>query len=160
MGRAWYKKGFNKNWVPPDFLQVLCPQASKLAQGFIPSLFSQPFIPAGFYFSPRKELYATCYDAALLLERYVCVFLFLKWLQTSPQGFLGGTHGKEPACQCRRHKIPGSGRCPAGGHGNPLRYSCLENPMDRGAWRATVHGVEKSQTRLKQLSRHAYLSTP
>ena len=45
--------------------------------------------------------------------------------------------------------IPGSGRSPGGGHGNPLQYSCLENPMDRGAWRATVHGVAKSQTRVK-----------
>ena len=45
--------------------------------------------------------------------------------------------------------IPGSGRSPAGGHGNPLQYSCLENPMDRGAWRATVHGVTKRRTQLK-----------
>ena len=42
--------------------------------------------------------------------------------------------------------IPGSGRSPEGGHGNPLQYSCLENPMDRGAWRATVHGITKSRT--------------
>ena len=42
--------------------------------------------------------------------------------------------------------IPGSGRSPGGGNGNPLQYSCLENPMDRGAWGATVHGVAKSQT--------------
>ena len=41
--------------------------------------------------------------------------------------------------------IPGSRRSPGGGHGNPLQYSCLENSMDRGAWRATVHGVAKSQ---------------
>ena len=41
--------------------------------------------------------------------------------------------------------IPGSGRSPGGRHGNPLQYSCLENPMDRGAWWATVHGVAKSQ---------------
>ena len=41
---------------------------------------------------------------------------------------------------------PGSGRFPGGGHGNPLQYSCLENPMDRGAWPATVHRVAKSQT--------------
>ena len=45
--------------------------------------------------------------------------------------------------------IPGSGRFPGGGHGNPLQYSFLENPMDRGAWRATHHGVEKSRTQLK-----------
>ena len=45
--------------------------------------------------------------------------------------------------------IPGSGRSPGGGHGNPLQYSGLENPMDRGAWQATVHWVVKSQTQLK-----------
>ena len=48
--------------------------------------------------------------------------------------------------------IPGSGRFPGGEHGNLLQYSCLENPMDRGAWRTTVHGVTKSHTQLKQLS--------
>ena len=48
--------------------------------------------------------------------------------------------------------IPGWGRSPGGGHGNPLQHSCLENPMERGAWRATVHGAAKSQTRLKQLT--------
>ena len=42
--------------------------------------------------------------------------------------------------------IPGSGRSPGGGHGNPLQYSCLENPMDRGDWWATVHGVTESDT--------------
>ena len=50
--------------------------------------------------------------------------------------------------------IPRLERSPGGGHENPLQYSCLENPMDRGAWRATVHGVAKSWTQLKQLSRH------
>ena len=48
--------------------------------------------------------------------------------------------------------IPGLGRFPGGGHGNPLQYSCLENPMNREAWKATVYGVTKSQTRLKILS--------
>ena len=45
---------------------------------------------------------------------------------------------------------PGLGRAPGAGTGNPLQYSCLENPMDRGAWRATVHGVAKSWTRQSQ----------
>ena len=44
--------------------------------------------------------------------------------------------------------IPVSGRAPGEGNGNTLQYSCLENPMDRGAWQATVHGVAKSQTQL------------
>ena len=53
--------------------------------------------------------------------------------------------------------IPGSGRSPGEGHGHPLQYSCLENPMDRGAWRTMVHRVRKSWTQLKQLSIQALL---
>ena len=48
--------------------------------------------------------------------------------------------------------IPGSGRSPGGGHGSPLQYSCLENPMGRGVWWAAVHGVTKSWAQLKRLS--------
>ena len=48
--------------------------------------------------------------------------------------------------------IPGLGRSPGGGHGNPLQYSYLENPIDRGVWWATVHGIAKSWTQLKPLS--------
>ena len=54
--------------------------------------------------------------------------------------------------------IPGLGRSPGGGHGNPLHYSCLENPKDRGVWWATVHGITKSRTWLKQLSMHTHKS--
>ena len=62
-------------------------------------------------------------------------------------GFPGGASGKEPVCQYRRDVglIPESGRCPGEGNGNPFQYSCLENPMDRGAWRAMVHGISKNQ---------------
>ena len=52
--------------------------------------------------------------------------------------------------------IPGSGRYPGGGHGNPLQYSCLGNPMDRGAWGVTIRGVAKSQTQLKRLSMNTH----
>ena len=51
--------------------------------------------------------------------------------------------------------IPESGRSPGGGHGNSLQYSCLENPLDRGAWWAAVHGVAKSETQLKRLGTNA-----
>ena len=71
-------------------------------------------------------------------------------------GLPGGSVGKEPACNAGDGRdtgsIPGSGRSPGGGHGNPLQYPSLENPMDRGAWQATVHVVTKSQTQLKRLS--------
>ena len=65
-------------------------------------------------------------------------------------GFPGGTSGKEPACQCRRHNRSGFDL----GNGNLLQYSCLENPMDKGAWEATVHRVGKSQIWLNRLSMH------
>ena len=59
----------------------------------------------------------------------------------------GGSDGKESACNPGDpDSIPGSGRSPGEGNGYPLQYSCLENPMDRGAWRAKVHGVSKSHT--------------
>ena len=65
------------------------------------------------------------------------------------QGSPRGSGGKEPACNAGDlGSIPGLGRSPGEGNGNPLQYSCLENPMDREAWRAAVHGVTKSQTQL------------
>jgi len=68
-------------------------------------------------------------------------------LHKSPLGFPGGSVGKEPACNAGDIKdvgsIPGSGRSPGGGHGNLLQYSCLENPMDRGVWRATIHRLQR-----------------
>ena len=68
-------------------------------------------------------------------------------------GFPGGSEVKASACNARDlGSIPGSGRFPGKGNGNPLQYSCLENPMDRGAWRATVHGVAKSWTRLSDFT--------
>ena len=63
--------------------------------------------------------------------------------------FLGGSDGKEPACNSvDPGSIPGSGRSPGEGNGNPLQYSCLKNSMDRGDWQATVHGDVKSWAQL------------
>ena len=70
--------------------------------------------------------------------------------------FLGGSDGKESACsEGDPGSIPGFGRSPGEGNVYPLQYSCLVNPMDRGAWRATVHRVTKNQTQLRQLSTHS-----
>ena len=64
-------------------------------------------------------------------------------------GFTGSSDGKESACNVGdRSSIPGLGRSPVEGNGNPLQYSCLGNPTDRGAWWATAHGVAKSWTQL------------
>ena len=68
-------------------------------------------------------------------------------------GFPGGSDSKASACNAGDPgSIPGSGRSHEEGNGTPLQYSCLENPMDGGAWWATVHGVGKSQTRLSDFT--------
>ena len=78
------------------------------------------------------------------------------WLPpTSTMGLPQWPSGKEAAYNTGdAGSIPGLGRSPGGGHGNPLQYSCLENPMDRGAWWARMHGVAKSQMPLQGLSRY------
>ena len=70
-------------------------------------------------------------------------------------GFPGASLGEKIHLQCRRCRFNPWIRKSPGGHDNPLQYSCLEAPRDRGAWQATVHRVTKSQTQLKQLSMHA-----
>ena len=75
-------------------------------------------------------------------------------------GFPGGVVVKNPPASAGDIRdmglIPGSGRSPGGGYGHPLQYTCVENPMDRGAWLAIVLKVAKSRTQLKQLSMHAH----
>ena len=69
--------------------------------------------------------------------------------------FLGCSDGKESACNKEDLGLtPGSGRSPGEGNGYPLQYSCLENSMDRGASRATIHGITKGRTRLSNKHTH------
>ena len=76
----------------------------------------------------------------------ICILVYLLRVD---KGFPDGLDSKESACNAGDLcSIPGSGRFPGGGHGNALQSSCLENSLDRGAWRATVHGDTKSQTQL------------
>ena len=89
----------------------------------------------------------------------------LEWPPASFYGFPGVTMVKNPLASAGDTRdlgsIPGSGRSPGAENGNLLQYSCLENPTDRGAWWATVHGVTKSQTRLSDFmttSRHCIWS--
>ena len=66
------------------------------------------------------------------------------------RGFPAGSDSKESACNAGDlGLIPRLGRPPGGGHGNPVQYSCLENPVDRGVWQVIVHSVAQSQTQLK-----------
>ena len=83
--------------------------------------------------------------------------VFLNW---SIVDFSSGSDDKESAYNARNSGlIPGLGRSPGRGNDKPLQYSCLENSVDRGAWRATVHGVAKSRTRLRDLHTHTHTHT-
>ena len=74
------------------------------------------------------------------------------------RGFSMGSDGKESACNAGDPGlIPGSGRSLGEGNSYPLQYSCLENPTDRGAWQAIIHGVAKSQTQLSHSHFHFHL---
>ena len=73
--------------------------------------------------------------------------------QVIHRGFPGGSEDKASACNAGDSgSMPGLGRSPGEGNGNPLQYSCLENPMDREAWRAIVHGATKSWIRLSDFT--------
>ena len=79
-------------------------------------------------------------------------------LQRNQCDFPGGSNGKESACNAGDHsRIPGSERSPGKGNGNPLQYSCLENPMDRGAWQATVHEVPRVNPNDQEISHSMWL---
>ena len=101
-----------------------------------------------FCFSGEAWLIHHCF--ALSPINYVMYECFPYNLHTRiDSGFPVGSDGKESACNAGNlGSIPGLGRSPGKGHGNPLQYSVLEISMDRGAWRATVHGIAESQTRL------------
>ena len=75
------------------------------------------------------------------IDLNICIYVYINI------GFPSDSVGKETTCNAGDSgSISGCERSPGEGNGNPLKYSCLENPMDRGAWQATVHGVSKSQT--------------
>ena len=87
---------------------------------------------------PHKKLYKNVYSLFTHNCQNLTVITMSFW------GFPPSSVGKESVCNAGdMGSIPGSGRSPGEGNGNPLQYSCLENPMDRGALRATVHGVAR-----------------
>jgi len=124
---------------------------------------TNPFYPQGIWDSYRACDLELCHLRSHFLLLMVRIkipvppkLLGLNEPHRKKNSFPGGVSGKELACQWRRLKRHGFDPCVGKilgeEHDNPFQYSCLENPMDRGAWRATVHGVVKSQTWMKQLS--------
>ena len=89
---------------------------------------------------------------------YVKIYPSALLIQTEQNDcFAGGSDGKESACNVGDlGSIPGLGRHLGEGNGNPFQFSCLENPVDRGSWRAAVYGVTKSRTQLSEFRVYIY----
>ena len=105
-------------------------------------------------FDPEEALKSQGNSRLIYLKivSYTQMALQIHTLDLFMVGFPVDADGKDSACNARDgHSIPGSARSPGGGHGNPLQYSYLESPMDRGAWWATVHVVTKNRTQLTLL---------
>ena len=117
-----------------DFIWVIC--LGSLISSFFLSV-TQPESPLGMSFLMLCEIFN-------VLISFICLFLAIP---CSIWGFPSGSDSKEFACNAGdRDLIPGSGRALGEGNGYPLQYFCLENPMDRGTWWATVLGIAKSWT--------------
>ena len=119
------------------------------------------------YFLNTQVLFVDCYISCMQLiqSHTFCLILKANLLKRSQYPYFGASQlalmVKNPPANADTGLIPGSGRSPRGGSGssmfkNPVQCSCLENPMDRGAWQATVHGVAKSGPRLKLLNTHVH----
>ena len=165
------------SFLPADLYNLVSrvhPSQSKSERGSLP--FPHDLVPL----NPCFVLYKTISMEQSLMARQthrVCdllplgeCFRICQWIPSrcrrnisnrlrSGMGFPGGSDRREPACNAGDPcSIRGAGRSPEEGRGNPLQYSRLENPMDRGAWRATVHGVAESQTRLKRVNAYTYIA--
>ena len=138
---------------PPAGIHSLPWAGLNLAEQFYHALTSLQ----NWHFSQAPSAYVSpsihCFPCCSPCQKYpfsIFMFYFTKSIVLA-RGFPSGPDGKESACQWKRHGFSpwvGLARSPGEGKGNPLQYSCLGNPMDRGAWYATVHGVTKSQTQV------------
>ena len=144
------------SWILPLFyLQSHCQTQGQL--GFFLLLSSRSFTVVCFPLRSVIHFELVFVEGVRFVSRST-VFFFFFFLHANIQliGLSWWLSSKESSCSARvagdMGLIPGSGRSPEGGHGNPLQHSCLENPVERGAWRAMVHRVAKSQTWLKQLA--------
>ena len=121
-------------------------------------------------YDSQTKITETCIYKSTIEYAYIhtlCGLFILIYLPNYCEGFPGGTVGTNARAKARDARsvglIPGTGRSPEEGNGNPLQYCCLRNPMDRGAWQATVRGVAKSWTQLSSYTQpppHCQLSHP
>ena len=162
--REHFKQKLNKNFIVPETLYLTKTFLQRFSSQCYVYMYRkwQPtpvFLPGKFYGQSNSEGYSPWGLKESDVTEYKCIIYPNTYTHMS---FPGGASGKELVNEgdlTDLGLIPGSGRIPGRGHGHPLQCSSLENPMERGAWRSTVHGVPKSQAQLKQLSIHAHLCT-
>ena len=150
-----------------QFLKLFLYKGYELFATYIAIVFTKIFLVSGGFSSvchiDSLKFYVTTFLSCLLYA-----FLFSLWMTPRSEltqtffyfhclifeyGFSGGSEGKVSACSAGDlGSIPGWGRSPGEGNGNPLQYSCLENPKNGEPWQATVHGVTKSWTRLSNFT--------
>ena len=113
-------------------------------------------------FASRLQYRHSAWVSSLETQGFKTAAWLLTWISrlpapTQPLGFHCSSIGKESACNASNSgPIPGSGRSPGEGNGNPLQYSCLGHPMDRGAWWAAVHDVTKESDTTEWLNTHKH----
>ena len=150
LGRDWIQDSV-KWWAP----ELWDPKEPEGAFWLTAPLFSSCLLvpsPPTFYeeFETTSLSHSTCGTHKWLLSLPSIFFFFLTFYFTLECGSTVKNLPNNSGDDGDESSIPGSGRSPGGGHGNPLYYPCLGNPMDRGAWRATVHRIAMSRTQLKQ----------
>ena len=168
----WYESATGYTWpLPSEPPTRLLPHPTPLcchrALGWAPRVPQQILTCYLFYiwscicFHALLSIFPTFWNVYRFIggckERCIQFSLYISILYTM-EGFPGGSEVKVSACNVGDPgSIPGSGRSPGEGNGNPLQYSCLEYPMDGGAWQATVHGVAKSRTRLSDFTHSLHI---
>ena len=123
----------------PFPLRFFWPQLTRLFEIY-PQLRSPTSSPQASHLVPATPNFARCPESS---HGFASAS---RWVAFTMVGLSSGSDGKASTCNANSGSFPGSGRSPGEGNGNPLQYSSLENPMDRGAWQAIVYGATKSQT--------------
>ena len=142
--RAW-RRGLHCLWEVLLKKELFC---TKSSYEYLSYFSCMPRVCMRFFSPSLYKKILNFFELINILNQCI-LWLRLPILSNKNYGFPGGSDGRKPACSAGHPgSTPGSGRSPGEGNGNPLQYSCLENPMDRGAWWAIVHGVTKSQTQL------------